>query len=30
MDYLKKRHIPMAIATSSYREDIYSTFKSWV
>lgn len=27
MDYLKKRHIPMAIATSSYREDIYPTFK---
>lgn len=27
MDYLKQRHIPMAIATSSYREDIYPTFK---
>ena len=27
MNYLKQRHIPMAIATSSYREDILPTFK---
>ncbi|PHK50285.1 HAD family hydrolase [Staphylococcus edaphicus] len=26
MDYCKQRHIPMAIATSSYREDIQPTF----
>ncbi|MEJ7314532.1 HAD-IA family hydrolase, partial [Staphylococcus epidermidis] len=28
MQYCKKRHIPMAIATSSYREDIQPTFDS--
>ncbi|AID42051.1 HAD-IA family hydrolase [Staphylococcus xylosus] len=28
MEYCKKRHIPMAIATSSYREDIQPTFDS--
>lgn len=28
MDYCKQRHIPMAIATSSYREDILPTFKN--
>ncbi|RIN27362.1 HAD family hydrolase, partial [Staphylococcus succinus] len=28
MDYCKKRHIPMAIATSSYRKDILPTFKN--
>ncbi|MBF7016397.1 HAD family hydrolase [Staphylococcus durrellii] len=27
MEYLKKRHIPMAIATSSYRTSIEPTFK---
>ncbi len=26
MEYLKQRHIPMAIATSSHREDILPTF----
>ena len=28
MDYCKQRHISMAIATSSYREDILPTFKN--
>lgn len=27
MQYLKKRHIPMAIATSSYKKNIYPIFK---
>lgn len=28
MDFLKQRHVPMAIATSSKREDIMPTFKA--
>ena len=28
MKYLKQRHIPMAIATSSYKKDIFPVFKS--